>query len=300
MHPVGPVDLVFVVDTSGSMVEEVAGLESNLVGVVNALAGQDADPHVIMVSAERAPFTLGVCAPAPLGSGMCPKDQKAPGYLHLAQQVGFDILPKIDATFSTWAPQLRAGAVQFLIAVSDDEVQAPYDPAKLGGAAAAADKWLATMKSGHAEFDGMRVGAMYPFTMCGSAAHVGTVWAALADKTGGPKVDLCQTDFKKMADDLAAKLSTAATRSCAWKVPLLPGVPFETTATNLVASPLGKAKQTIPHVADAAACGASGGWYFDSATAPTALVACPTTCSGVAADKGTVIDVELGCPTLDL
>jgi hypothetical protein len=49
----------------------------------------------------------------------------------------------------------------------------------------------------------------------------------------------------------------------------------------------------IAHVADAGACGATGGgWYFDSSSAPTKMIACPQTCSAYA---GGIVIMDFGC-----
>ena len=59
----------------------------------------------------------------------------------------------------------------------------------------------------------------------------------------------------------------------------------------------GANKTRIYKVSDATACGASGGWYYDSATAPTRIILCPASCASARAAMKASVDVQLGCKT---
>ncbi len=54
---------------------------------------------------------------------------------------------------------------------------------------------------------------------------------------------------------------------------------------------------TIGQVANAAACGNGGGWYYDNPAAPTTITLCPATCSTVQADEEAKIAIVVGCAT---
>lgn len=43
---------------------------------------------------------------------------------------------------------------------------------------------------------------------------------------------------------------------------------------------------------------AADAWYYDDATAPTRIIACPDTCDMIQATEGAKIDILLGCPTI--
>ncbi|HVW29763.1 MAG TPA: hypothetical protein VHC69_30575 [Polyangiaceae bacterium] len=61
-------------------------------------------------------------------------------------------------------------------------------------------------------------------------------------------------------------------------------------------TPGGGSPTSIAWVASATACGStSGGWYYDSATAPNHILLCDATCNEVKADPKAEIDVMLGC-----
>lgn len=66
---------------------------------------------------------------------------------------------------------------------------------------------------------------------------------------------------------------------------------------NVSFTPSGGATSTMGQVADALKCGAKGGWYYDSATKPTTLTLCPTTCTSVQGGAGSSVKIVLGCTT---
>ncbi len=57
----------------------------------------------------------------------------------------------------------------------------------------------------------------------------------------------------------------------------------------------GGSPQTIGRVANAAACGPNGGWYYDNPAAPKLIKLCPTTCTAVQADSKAKVEINLGC-----
>jgi len=50
-------------------------------------------------------------------------------------------------------------------------------------------------------------------------------------------------------------------------------------------------------VDSAAACGATGGWYYDNNATPTAIVLCPQTCDPLKATANSGVQVVYGCPS---
>jgi hypothetical protein len=66
---------------------------------------------------------------------------------------------------------------------------------------------------------------------------------------------------------------------------------------NLNYTPGGGVTETLPRVADPAACPELG-WTYDDPTAPTQLVLCPATCDLVRADPAGNVEVAFGCETI--
>lgn len=116
-----PLDVVVAVDSSGSMVDEIGKVREGLNTLVFLLADAGHDVRLILVSA-RSTSSVGVCVPAPLGSGTCPADDRPPSYLHVQQSVDSGYaLQKILATHDSWGSSLRDGSRRSVIVISDDD-----------------------------------------------------------------------------------------------------------------------------------------------------------------------------------
>lgn len=87
--------------------------------------------------------------------------------------------------------------------------------------------------------------------------------------------------------------------ACSFQMPQpAPGETIDPAKVNVEYTPAGGMAQTVPQVADAGACTAAGGWYYDNPTAPTMINLCPDTCNAVQADAmGGAIRVIVGCET---
>ncbi|HKQ69913.1 MAG TPA: vWA domain-containing protein [Polyangiaceae bacterium] len=55
--------------------------------------------------------------------------------------------------------------------------------------------------------------------------------------------------------------------------------------------------QFVGKVADLAACGAPGGWFYDNNTAPSKITLCPASCDPLKAAEGSSLKVLIGCAT---
>jgi hypothetical protein len=60
----------------------------------------------------------------------------------------------------------------------------------------------------------------------------------------------------------------------------------------------GGAKQTIGKVANKAACGANGGWFYDNDADPTQIIMCDSTCALLSGDSMGKVSIVLGCSTI--
>jgi hypothetical protein len=113
-------DLIVVVDTSGSMDEETAEAQQALPGLVQVFAARGFETRLVLI-ADEPNGTSGICLPAPLGSGSCPGDENLPGYRHVVQAVGStSALSDLLATHSLFSTTLRDGAHRSILVVSDD------------------------------------------------------------------------------------------------------------------------------------------------------------------------------------
>jgi hypothetical protein len=73
-------------------------------------------------------------------------------------------------------------------------------------------------------------------------------------------------------------------------------MPVDPTKVNVQIT-VGGMSKTIGKVANMAACGALGGWYYDNDAAPTQILLCPQSCDAVKADQISSVQVLYGCPS---
>jgi len=127
----------------------------------------------------------------------------------------------------------------------------------------------------------------------GIAAAGGTTQAFLVD-TGG---NVNQQFLQAMNDIRHAALG------CSYDVPTDPnGGTVDYNTVNIVYQPgNGGAPVTLPNVGTKAMCPASGqGWYYDNPSAPTKILLCDSSCSGIEVDTMGSVNITLGCSTVIL
>ena len=121
---------------------------------------------------------------------------------------------------------------------------------------------------------------------------------------GGTARALVIDPHADFARQLSAALGAAATRqvACDLALPEPPvGAHLDYDAVNVVVD-TAKGRVTLPRVAGAAQCTASGGWYYDvdpAHGAPSRLDMCKSSCERAdASARGRSLRVELGCKSL--
>lgn len=76
------------------------------------------------------------------------------------------------------------------------------------------------------------------------------------------------------------------------------GKKVDPTLVNVQYTPTGSTQPTlVPQTADGSAmtCGPDGGWHYDNPTAPTAIKLCPATCTSLGSGR---VEVQFGCQTV--
>lgn len=118
--------------------------------------------------------------------------------------------------------------------------------------------------------------------------------------TGGgtaPHIQVNTTSAATTAADLKTAIGKikAAQLSCDYTLPPPPsGKTIDVNAVN-VNYTTGGATNTLGYSAD---CSNPGGWHYDSTTAPTKIIMCPTICTTLQNDtSGGKIDIVFGCST---
>jgi hypothetical protein len=287
---VAPADIIFAVDTSGSMDTEAQWTQQQMPNLVNTITASGIDVHLILIASSD------MCVPPPLGSGACGgADTKLPNYLHVVQGVGSnDALNKIISTFPQWQSMLRANSVKSFVVVSDDDAtDGPYNSA---GAFTTGVNGLnpALIQPGW-KFHGIVASAGPVSSAClFLSAAEGKVYKALINQTGGVFGDLCQQNFGPVFNQLATSVVNSAPLGCE--------IPMPTTDAGIVNPSQVKLELTLPpnppqllqNVGSQAGCG-GGGWYYDNPGAPTKLILCPETCNVANSVANPKVNVLLGC-----
>jgi hypothetical protein len=306
-----PADIIFAIDNSGSMDEEIAFVRAELNRFSQLITDSGIDVRIIVISAplqDEMPMPdpiidldddsdeqdNGVCIDAPLGSGSCPDDSAAPRYVHVPQEVkSSDALNLFIDTYPQWSAQLRPSSTKtFVVVTDDDATDEPITSASLFTNAVAG----LVPAFGDFTFSGI-----YCFSECPDAAEIGRVYIDLVAQTSGVAGDLCLQDFAPVFDALASAVIGASGLDCEWAIPAPPmGQTLQVGLVNVQYTPstTGVA-ETVLHRDDASACATNEGWHYDDNTAPTKVLACPATCDRLQADATAKIDVLFGCETLD-
>ena len=317
-----PADIIWAVDTSGSMVEETAAVQANINAFSQQITATGIDVHVVMLAAYPFLIIPGICVPPPLGSGQCAPpgaDSKLPNFWHHPSAVieSVDAALRLVQFFPDYKFMLRPGVKKYVVVVTDDDSK--NDPNSSGNAGKY-DNNPTGFINDFSALDPMmngtwKLSAIYSFTQCSNAANIGTVWKQIVNTTGGVHGDICNcppgqvqacgATFQKVFDELAKKIITGSKPlACEWTIP--PPEPGKTLDPNKVnVEFVDQAKgtpETIYHVDDASKCDANlGGWYYNDNKTPTTIKLCPASCSKVtAAGQGSKMNVVFGCATLNI
>ncbi|MCL4751716.1 MAG: hypothetical protein KJ015_16190 [Myxococcales bacterium] len=317
-----PADIIWAVDTSGSMLEEAAAVQTNINAFSQQIGASGIDVHVVMLASYPFFFLPGICVPAPLGSGLCPpngSDTLLPNFWHHPTAVieSVDAALRLVQFFPDYKFMLRAGVKKYVVVVTDDDSK--NNPNSSGDAGKYDNNPTGFINDFNA-LDPMmngtwKLSAIYSFTQCANAANVGTVWKQIVAATGGVEGDICNCPpgqvgpcaqtFQKVFDELAKKIITGSKPlACEWTIP--PPEPGKTLDPNKVnVEFVDQAKgtpETIYHVDDASKCDATlGGWYYNDNQNPTTIKLCPASCNLVTgAAQGSKMNVVFGCATLNI
>lgn len=302
-HPaLQPADIVFAIDTSGSMGEESSFVKTEMNAFSQQIIDSGIDVHVIMLAEPPPPIPCfgpicppGICIGMPLGSGACPNDSNPPHYFHVANSevASNDGLNVLYDKYPEYSGQLRPDATKSLVVVTDDNAtQAPMnDATTFIDAYTALDPALLTDFVMH---------GIYCAGTGGDCAAAGTVWADVITATGGIHGELSNQDFQPIFDALAEEIIIGSTQlECQWDIPTPPdGETLDPAKLNVLFTAGDGTETSILNVSNAAACDPTqGGWYYDDNANPTKVHLCPASCDFVQADPNGKIDLLFGCAT---
>lgn len=295
------VDIIVVIDTSGSMGEETAQVQANINTFAQKI-GQSGLDYTVTMIAERPPFGIplpvGICVPPPLAGANCADNP--PRFHHIGDDVdSWNSLLKILEHYPTYEKWLRPSAYKVFIEVTDDNSLlmswSDFDaqllaksPAQFG--TASARRYIFNSICGYKN----GTPALSP-DKCGSAENTGDQYQHLSQLTGGAIAPVCETDYSVVFDNIAKGLITRL--GCEFAFPTATGGQQADPAAIVVNyTPSGGAPKALTQVTDAAKCGTvADAWYYDNNAKPSRIIFCESTCATAGADTGGKLDIAVGC-----
>jgi hypothetical protein len=285
---IAPVDMIWVVDSSGSMDNEAKRVQDNLNGFSAEMGKAGIDYRVVMITSSSF-----VKVPPPLGT--------SPNYKLIDRAVNsHEPLQAVLDEFPKYGSFLRPLAITHIVGVTDDESDLKAEAfymqmqMKLGHGftfhAIASEKVAPTFTNpeGACQTSG--------FPPEGAAAP-GVQYYLLADATKGLKFSICTADWSGLFKTLTAAVAVKAKLPCAFTIPKPDMGEIDPTKVNVNYTKGTGGTETLLYVGSKDGCAGGPGWYYDDPMKPTTVLLCPATCTVVSADLKGKIDVALGCAT---
>lgn len=324
-----PADIVWVVDNSSSMSEEIDAVRAGINAFAEQLAASAVDYHLVMLS-KRGTTASGklypVCVPEPLAGPDCGDSAR---FLHsdfpqegiksiqpleqllgsLGQTQGYKLGDSGGRGGSPWRQHLRAEASKSIVVVSDDNSRLSANAFlnTNGGLVSTVSGGSANcsvppgLKQPHWEglFDHLVVHAM--------VGPNGATYRELAEDTGGVVADISEAGgpsspaWNAFFTTVAQEVVSAAAISCNLPMPAPPqGETLDPNRVNVAvaSSTEPNGRHTLSRVTGADAC-ENGGWYYDDPSAATEIRLCPASCAemNAAPQETRGAEVVFGCAT---
>ena len=295
------VDIIFVIDNSGSMDGEMNQIRTNINTFVGKIGGSGLDYQVIFIVNKTANCNK-ICVPEPLAGPNCADNP--PLFRHIDQNVGSsNSLQLILSTYDhqnaalAWGKHLRPDAFKVFVGVSDDGrsdiASAKFDQdlvAKGAGQFGTADNRKYTYHS----ICGWKEGTTAPSTeKCSTADGNGLQYQNIALLTGGIIDSVCKTDYSSVLDNIGKGIVDRL--ACELGYPTAEAA--DPTKVQVRLTPAGGgAAQTLVQVTDGSKCDANpDGWYYDDANKPTKILLCKGICDIANSTQGSKIEALVGC-----
>lgn len=295
-----PQDIIFAVDTSGSMIQEAGFVQAQMNSFSIQIEAGQVDARIILLAEYPFLVSPGICIDPPLGSGGCPnQDSNPPKFLHVPDSDinSSDSLQRIIELYPGYGPLLRPNALTHVVVVSDDN-----------SAMSAAD--FTTQFSGLADhlgnfvFHGI-VSSLDPDgpacgSCCALGASQGVVYQELIEATGGVEGNLCDQEFQPVFGAVAAQVIGGASLACSYVIPDPPeGETFDRDEVNVEFEDSNGNPLPVGRVDTEADCaGVTHGWYYDNLDDPSRIIVCPQTCDTIRDFEAGQVAIKFGCETI--
>jgi hypothetical protein len=335
MPQLGAADVVWIIDGSGSMVDEAERLQQNLDSFTTSIADAGVDTRVVLLAQDDL---------VPAGSALA----QSGNYLFVEADVdSYNALDILVSQFASYSTFLRPQAHVHFIAVTDDESRymglgTPAERAT--GFQGAMDGLLSGEYTVHTVASPGAVGeapcvpesvtqeildccvaclfCLEPPMGCehlldangaplintiscaflGGAAAPGVTYYALAEMTAGVATSICVDDWTDVFGSLSDAVIESVPLPCSYPIPEPPsGMFFDRDKVNVRFTPTGMSAdetEPFPKVGAVDACADEAAWYYDNPDAPAEVLLCPASCEAVASEGGGTMEIVFGCETV--
>jgi hypothetical protein len=297
-----PVDIVFVVDTSGSMSAEILAVQANI-NAFSARIGQSGLDYRVIMIGQKGNTGIAVCVPPPLGGPDCAN--QPPRFYHVNQVISSnDALSKILSTFDdpdpliSWKKYTRFDSHKVFIVLTDDNSSLPHTtfdvellsktPAGIFGDSTVR-RYTFQSICGWLEGTPVLMGSR-----CSSAVNAGLEYQNLSVLTGGIVESVCKTDYSSILQNLARGITNKLTCELDLRGP--DGQPIDPEKVAVRFTPEGEEGWLLDQVGEASKCDeVIDGWHYDDPDQPARIILCPETCQALNTDITGALEVLTGC-----
>lgn len=320
-----PVDIIFAIDQSGSMSDDIANVKANINKLSTELNKTGLDYRVVMIAgydsssvnnsgaAYSTSSTYQVCVPAPLGGATCGAGTSKfrASNVHIES---YDSLKSIvlsyDMTTSTtkWKDFLRTTATKVIIPITDDNSNYSGTTWMYGLSATDFDTQLLAKSGAPFGTKSKRNYVVYPIIgapayptespKCGTnAVNTGSEYIALAKLTKGKWFPICLTDFGPVFTEMAKSIATRV--ACELGIPEPPSgekIDYNKVNVTYASSTGGGTSETVTFDDKSPCDSGANGWQYNADK--TKILLCGDACKKVQADLTAKVTVEFGCATV--
>ncbi len=322
------IDVIFMIDNSCSMEEEIQQVRDNINGSFTDIIRQSAiDWRVIMISQRQLGGPLAgsfnVCVTPPLAGPNCADNP--PQFRHLpcvvesadSLEVARDTYDGrhnqqarpgaiiLHPCFARWDDKIRFDSTKIFVVVTDDDAPAQSIPG--GGIPAAQFDTWATQNVQPAGVLGTKAARKYiffgvtgqsmtdPTQACPGAMAPGQQYQQLAQLTGGFTRSICESDwsdiFRTIANGIVSRVS------CELNVPRpTGGQTIDPNKVNVTFTPGGGAPQAVLQDNNGPCASPTvDGWQWNADKSKILL--CGQACTRAQADPRARVELALGCAT---
>ncbi len=305
-----PVDIIIVVDNSGSMAGEAAAIRMNLNASLGTILDNSGIDYQVLMVARYGNSGTNICIAPPLGQTDCSAGDPGsnPKYSHCVQTIASsDALRKLQSTYDggcsePWGARLRPEAFKSFLAITDDNERisaAEFDtflmthPDQFGTVAERNYTFhsiIGLSENMPATTPWPATAAIVPGRCTPGAVNNGSTYQDMSILTGGLRFPICKNDnFDQIFEALAADVIARSAIPCSYASEA-DNVDLRTAIATYTPGGGGDVEK-FQFVQNEAACTAAGGFYV----VEDAITLCPTSCEIVDADESGQLKFEVGC-----